>query len=109
MKKQAVRVLGAASLLTAAAIVGAAPAAADQWVMPDVTGQVLQDARNAVLAASEGVVEPATTTAEGPPFEQENLTNWEVCAQAPSAGTIIPDDTPPTLIVARPGECPSGE
>ncbi|ORB29128.1 PASTA domain-containing protein [Mycolicibacterium parafortuitum] len=109
MKKQAVRVLGAAPLLTAAAIVGAAPAAADQWVMPDVTGQVLQDARNAVLAASEGVVEPATTTAEGPPFEQENLTNWEVCAQAPSAGTIIPDDTPPTLIVARPGECPSGE
>ncbi|ADT99027.1 PASTA domain-containing protein [Mycolicibacterium gilvum] len=107
--KSHVRLAGATSLVFAAAIAAAAPAAADQWVMPDVTGQLLQDARNAVLAASDGVVLPAATTAEGPVFEEENLTSWQVCTQSPSAGTVIPDDTPPTLTVARPGACASSE
>ena len=106
MKKIAVRLAGLTSVFIAIGLGTASPSMADQWVMPDVQGQILQDAWDAVLAASDGVVRPQTTTSEGPPFEQINLANWEVCSQEPPAGTQVPDDTPPMLVVARPNGCP---
>ncbi|PRC56043.1 hypothetical protein C6A85_40630, partial [Mycobacterium sp. ITM-2017-0098] len=79
----------AASVLVAGAVSFAAPAAADTWEMPDVEGAVLQSAWDAVVAATDGTLVPETSTAEGPPFEQINLTNWEVCSQSPSAGDEV--------------------
>ncbi|MBB2992953.1 hypothetical protein FHR72_004460 [Mycolicibacterium iranicum] len=73
--------------------------------MPDVEGAVLQDAWDAVVSATDGTLEPQTSTAEGPPFEQINLTNWEVCSQSPADGEEISADSPPELEVARPGAC----
>lgn len=55
--------------------------------MPDVEGEVLQDAWDKVVSTTDGAVVPETATAEGPPFEQFNLTNWEVCSQSPDEGT----------------------
>ena len=52
----------------------AAPAAAQpSWEMPDVEGEVLQDAWDKVVSTTDGAVVPETATAEGPPFEQFNL------------------------------------
>lgn len=106
MKKYAAVVVGAAaSLLVAGAVGAAGPAAADTWEMPDVEGAVLQSAWDAVVTATDGTLVPETSTAAGPPYEQINLTNWEVCAQSPSAGEEVSADTPPELEVARPGGC----
>lgn len=106
MKNYAAVVVGAAaSLLIAGALGAAGPAAADTWEMPDVEGAVLQSAWDAVVAATDGTLVPETSTAEGPPYEQINLTNWEVCAQSPSAGEEVSADSPPELEVARPGSC----
>ncbi|MFA7513350.1 MAG: hypothetical protein WCZ29_22990 [Mycolicibacterium vanbaalenii] len=105
MKKHAIGIIGAASLFAAVAIGTANPAAADTWEMPDVEGKVLQSAWDAVVAATDGELVPETATAEGPPFEQINLTNWEVCSQSPSAGEEVSEDSPPELEVARPNGC----
>ncbi|VEG56096.1 Uncharacterised protein [Mycolicibacterium aurum] len=104
-KHDATAIVGAACLLVAGAIGAAGPAAADNWEMPNVEGEVLQSAWDAVVAATDGALVPETSTAEGPPFEQINLTNWEVCAQSPSAGEEVSAGTPPQLEVARPGGC----
>lgn len=99
-------IVGAATcLFVATGIAAAGPAAADNWEMPNVEGEVLQSAWDAVVAATDGALVPETSTAEGPPFEQINLTNWEVCAQSPSAGEEVSAGTPPQLEVARPGGC----
>ncbi|MDA2890494.1 hypothetical protein PDG61_06205 [Mycolicibacterium sp. BiH015] len=105
MKSYAARVLAVSSLLFATAVGAASPAMADEWKMPDVEGELLQSATDAVLEASEGAVSPETSVASGPPFEQINLTYWEVCSQSPEAGEEVSGDTPPELEVARPNQC----
>ena len=103
---QVASVVGVATVLVATALAVAAPAAAQpSWEMPDVEGEVLQDAWDEVVSTTDGAVVPETATAEGPPFEQFNLTNWEVCAQSPDEGDEISVDSPPELEVMRPGAC----
>lgn len=105
MKIYAARVVAVTSLLLATAVGAASPASADEWEMPDVEGDILQSAQDAVLKASDGAVAPETSVASGPPYEQINLTYWEVCSQSPEAGEEISGDTPPELEVARPNQC----
>lgn len=105
MKSHATRIFAVTSVLFATAVGAASPAMADEWKMPDVEGELLQSATDAVLEASDGAVSPETSVAAGPPFEQINLTNWVVCAQSPEAGEEISGDTPPELEVARPNQC----
>ena len=103
---QVARVVGAATVLVAAAIAIAAPAAAQpSWEMPDVEGEILQDAWDSVVSTTDGAVVPETAVAEGPPSEQYNLNNWEVCSQSPSEGEEISAESPPELEVMRPGAC----
>ncbi len=105
MKIYAARLIGATSLLFATAVGAASPAVADEWKMPDVEGELLQSAQDAVLEASDGAVVPDTSVASGPPYEQINLTYWEVCSQSPEAGEEMSGDTAPELEVARPNQC----
>ncbi|MFB1298196.1 hypothetical protein ACAG24_022020 [Mycobacterium sp. pW049] len=105
MKIHAARLVAVTSLLLTTAVGAASPALADEWKMPDVEGELLQNATDAVLKASDGSVSPETSVAAGPPYEQINLTYWEVCAQSPEAGEEISGDTPPELEVARPNQC----
>ena len=107
MNKYATGLVGAVSLLTAAATIGlASPASAQpSWEMPDVEGELLQGAWDSVVSATDGALVPETAPASGPPYEQINLTYWEVCAQSPEAGDEVSQDAPPELEVARPGLC----
>lgn len=105
MKIHAARIITVTSLLFATAVGVASPAMADEWEMPDVEGELLQSATDAVLKASDGAVAPETSVAAGPPYEQINLTYWEVCSQSPEAGEEVSGDTPPELEVARPNQC----
>ncbi|TFV58203.1 hypothetical protein E4P42_12600 [Mycobacterium sp. PS03-16] len=106
MSKRSASIAGVVSLVVSASIGLASPAAAaTEWEMPDVEGQILQSAWDAVLATSEGAVVPATSSADGMPYEQINLTNWVVCAQSPSEGGTFSAEEPPELEVARFNQC----
>ncbi|MBO0678990.1 hypothetical protein JRC04_16100 [Mycolicibacterium sp. S2-37] len=106
MDNRVVRLIGAASLLVMGSIGLASPAAADTtWEMPDVEGAVLHEAWGDVVSTTEGALLPETTTADGTPYEQINLTNWVVCSQSPAEGEEISAQEPPELEVARLNGC----
>ncbi|KUI33478.1 hypothetical protein [Mycobacterium sp. GA-2829] len=106
MTKRVGGLLGAVTLLAAGAVGLAAPsAAATSWEMPDVEGQILQEAWDTIASTTENAVVPETSAADGTPYEQINLTNWVVCAQSPAEGGSISVDAPPELEVARFNEC----
>lgn len=106
MNKHIAGIVGAASLVVSASVGLASPAAAaTEWEMPDVEGSILQGAWDEIVSASEGAVVPSTSSADGMPYEQINLTNWVVCAQSPSEGGMFSVEEPPELEVARPNQC----
>ncbi|BCI51747.1 hypothetical protein NIIDNTM18_10250 [Mycolicibacterium litorale] len=104
MTKRISGLVGAVTVLAAIGLAGPA-AAADSWEMPDVEGAILQEAHDTILSTTGGAVVPQTSTADGTPYEQINLTNWVVCSQSPSAGGTITVDEPPQLEVARFNSC----
>ncbi|MGE2717627.1 hypothetical protein ACQI4L_26500 [Mycolicibacterium litorale] len=104
MTKRAIGLVGAVTVLAAIGLAGPA-AAADSWEMPDVEGAILQEAHDTIVSTTEGVLVPETSTADGTPYEQINLTNWVVCAQSPAAGGTISAEAPPELEVARFNSC----
>jgi hypothetical protein len=82
---------GAAALLLPAAIGLAGPAQAAQgFKMPSIDGMNLQEAEDAVAAASNGIsLNMHSHNESGMTQRQLSLTDWLVCDQVPSAGTKI--------------------
>jgi hypothetical protein len=83
--------IGAATLLLPAAIGFAGPAqAAGGFVMPSIAGMNLQEAEDAVTAASNGIpLQMHSHNIKGIPQKQLSLADWLVCEQAPAAGEKI--------------------
>lgn len=102
LKKRCV-VIGAATLLLPAVIGFAGPAqAASGFVMPSIDGMNLQEAEDAVNAASNGV--PLTMHShnlKGIKQKQLSLADWLVCDQAPAAGEKITTATDVNFGVVR--------
>lgn len=74
---------------TAATPAGQASADAPAtFVMPDVTGMVLQDAQDVLQAAGSFLMDQ--TDASGQGRMQVDDSNWQVCGQAPDAGNEVP-------------------
>lgn len=92
----------AVPIVVAAAVSAAIPAAAaEDWTMPDVTGEVLQNAVSDVQSAA-GDMKVDITYA--PPTDQVvyNMTNWHVCETTPAADdSVTPDTTEVTLSIER--------
>lgn len=92
-----------ATLLLPAAIGSAGPAqAADGFVMPDTGGMNLQEAEDAVNAASNGVpLQMHSHNLKGMKQKQLSLADWLVCDQAPAAGEKITNATDVNFGVVR--------
>lgn len=76
-------------------------AAADVWTMPDVKGEILQDAVGDVQSA---VGSAKVDITYAPPTDQVvyNLSNWHVCDSDPAAGDSISPKSPEvTLSIER--------
>jgi hypothetical protein len=91
MNKNRSLAIVAATLLVPAAIGFAGPAqAASGFVMPSISGMNLQEAEDAVTAASNGVpLEMHSHNIKGIATKQLSLADWLVCNQVPSAGEKI--------------------
>jgi beta-lactam-binding protein with PASTA domain len=75
--------------------------AADAGTMPDVTGEILQDA---VADVQSAVGSAKVDITYAPPTDQVvyNLSNWHVCDTDPKAGDSIPQKSPEvTLSIER--------
>ena len=90
LKKRCIAI-GAATLLLPAVIGFAAPAqAASGFVMPSIDGMNLQEAEDAVSAASNGVpLQMHSHNLKGMKQKQLSLADWLVCEQSPAAGEKI--------------------
>jgi len=95
--------IGVATLLLPAVIGLAGPAqAADGFVMPDTGGMNLQEAEDAVNAASNGVpLQMHSHNLKGMKQKQLSLADWLVCDQAPAAGEKITNATDVNFGVVR--------
>jgi hypothetical protein len=95
--------IGVTTLLLPAAIGSAGPAqAADGFVMPDTGGMNLQEAEDAVNAASNGVpLQMHSHNLKGMKQKQLSLADWLVCDQAPAAGEKITSATDVNFGVVR--------
>lgn len=80
-------------------------AAADQWEMPDVRGEILQTAVNDVRSATGGADLVLRYIPRHVNQDVLNLTNWAVCGTNPAAGNPISQKTKRVLFsVRRPNE-----
>jgi hypothetical protein len=95
--------VGAAFLLLPAVIGFAAPAqAASGFVMPDTGGMNLQEAEDAVNAASNGIaLQMHSHNLNGLKQKQLSLADWLVCEQAPAAGEKVTSATDVNFGVVR--------
>ena len=60
------------------------------WVMPDLVGQTLQDAQNAIQSLTDnGIFFTGSKDATGQNRSQVIDSNWMVCSQSVAAGTAI--------------------
>lgn len=103
MKKNRAIAIVAATLLLPAAIGFAGPAqAASGFVMPSIDGMNLQEAEDAVNAASNGIpLEMHSHNIKGMAQRQLSLADWLVCDQAPAAGEKISSATDVNFGVVR--------
>lgn len=103
MKKQLTIAASAAALLLPAAIGLAGPAqAANGFKMPSIDGMNLQEAEDAVTAAAKGMpVDMHSHNESGMAQRQLSLTDWLVCDQVPSAGTMVSASTDVDFGVVR--------
>lgn len=94
---------GAVALLLPAAIGLAGPAdAAQGFKMPSIDGMNLQEAEDAVSAAAHGIpLDMHSHNESGMAQRQLSLTDWLVCDQVPSAGTVITSPTSVEFGVVR--------
>lgn len=95
--------IGAATLLLPAVIGFAAPAqAATGFVMPNIGGMNLQEAEDAVTAASNGIpLKMRSHNIKGIKQKQLSLADWLVCNQVPAAGEKITTATSVNFGVVR--------
>jgi hypothetical protein len=95
--------IGVATLLLPTGIGLAGPAqAADGFVMPDTGGMNLQEAEDAVNAASNGVpLQMHSHNLKGMKQKQLSLADWLVCDQAPAAGEKVTSATDVNFGVVR--------
>ena len=85
MRKQMVAA-GMASAMVVASVGLAGPAAAaDQWEMPDVRGEILQTAINDVRSVTGDVELDLRFVPRNVNQVVYNYTNWAVCSTSPSA------------------------
>lgn len=103
MLKKHLIAIGAATLLLPAAIGFAGPAqAANGFVMPSIDGMNLQEAEDAVNAASNGIpLAMHSHNIKGIAQKQLSLADWLVCNQAPAAGEKITSATDVNFGVVR--------
>ena len=108
MRKQLKTAL-AAAMAAAGMLTVAAPAAAAQegnpgpWEMPDVQGEILERAINAVLDVTGDADVDLRIQNRKDVCDVINYTNWEVCAQSPRGGQeISPRAKRVVLVVRRP-------
>lgn len=103
MLKKHFLAIGAATLLLPAAVGFAGPAqAANGFVMPSIDGMNLQEAEDAVNAASNGVpLEMHSHNLKGIKQKQLSLADWLVCDQVPAAGEKITSATDVNFGVVR--------
>lgn len=96
-------VVGLSSLMLAAAIGLATPAAAEEqtWEMPDLAGESLLDAEDAVTSLSDETPLVLESESAGYPQDIFNEAFWVVCEQSPDAGEEIAADTELSVVVAR--------
>ena len=106
MRKQ-LKVALAAVVAAGGVVTLSAPAAAAQegnagpWEMPDVRGEILQRAINSVLDVTGDVDLDVELRNRKNAQEVINYTNWEVCAQSPRGGQIIPKKTKRVVLLVR--------
>jgi hypothetical protein len=95
--------IGVATLLLPTVIGLAGPAqAAGGFVMPDTGGMNLQEAEDAVNAASNGVpLQMHSHNLKGMKQKQLSLADWLVCDQAPAAGEKVTSATDVNFGVVR--------
>ncbi len=103
MKKHLTIAASAAALLLPAAVGLAGPAqAANGFKMPSIDGMNLQEAEDAVAAAAKGMpVDMHSHNESGMAQKQLSLTDWLVCDQVPSAGTMVSASTDVDFGVVR--------
>lgn len=102
MRKNAAAV-GATIAASAIMLTGlAAPAAAqEQWLMPDVRGEVLQSALNDVHGVTGDAELNITYFTVNVRQDVYNLTNWAVCATSPVRGKEISQKTKKVVFAVR--------
>jgi hypothetical protein len=81
---------------------------AQSWEMPDLAGQDLQGAQDAIQSLTDdGIFYTDSHDVSGQGREQVLDRNWQVCTQDPSPGTKITPDTKIDFGVVRDSEqCP---
>ena len=102
---------GATSPPAAAGTTAASPRADSRpvtWTMPDLRGENLQTAQDAIQALTDNpVFYTASEDATGQGRHQINDRNWNVCSQVPAAGATFDDETLITFEAVKNSEdCP---
>ena len=115
MKKHMMTTVAAAAAVAAMALGSAAPAMATKsglvatpgsddmsWVMPDLIGQNLQDAQDAIQALTgNGVFFSGSTDLTGQGRNQVLDRNWQVCTSTPAPGEALSNGTSVEFGVVR--------
>lgn len=102
MKKNLAIAVSALALLPAAIGFASPAQAAQGFKMPSLDGMNLQEAEDAVTAASHGIpLDLESHNISGMTQKQLSLTDWLVCDQEPSAGTKINSATEVDFGVVR--------
>jgi hypothetical protein len=67
-----------------------ATSTATSWIMPDLVGQNLQDAQNAIrMLTGNAIIVTTSSDASGQGRQQMRVSNWKVCSQYAAAGETI--------------------
>lgn len=105
MRKQMVAAAMASAMVVASVGLAGPAAAADEWLMPDVQGEILQTAVNDVRAVTGDVELDLRFVTRNVNQNVYNLTNWAVCRTSPAIGNPISQKTKRVIFsVRRPNE-----
>lgn len=100
MRKQMVAAAMASAAVVASVGLAGPAAAQDEWVMPDVRGEILETAINDVRSVTGDAeldirFQPSTNQVV------YNYTNWAVCATSPRRGNEISQKTRRVIFALR--------
>ncbi|WP_163726189.1 hypothetical protein [Mycolicibacterium psychrotolerans] len=101
MRKQMVAAAMASAMVVASVGLAGPAAAQDEWVMPDVRGEVLETAIKDVRSVTGDVELDLRFVPRNVNQVVYNYTNWAVCATSPSRERVISQKTKRVIFSLR--------